>query len=77
MADSQIYFFGTGRPVTPQTNPRLNRDASRKGILQSGIRTISDFQQIIDQKLDVKPADLGRNAADIAQSFRSGIDVTA
>jgi len=76
MATTPVHFIGTGRPISPQINPRLNRDASRSGVLKSGVRTVREFQQMIQTNLQIQPRQLGQNASDIARSFQSGVDYT-
>ncbi|MFC1733095.1 hypothetical protein ACFL6I_22580 [candidate division KSB1 bacterium] len=76
MAD-EIRFVGTGRPINPRTNPRLDRNASRTGVQQSGVKNVREFQELISRKLDIPPVELGRNASTISRTIGSRVDFSA
>lgn len=70
----QLRFIGTGKPVRVNVNPRLEREASSKGIKFSGIKTKREFNNVTK---DLQPSvqELGNKAVNIARS--SGIDLSA
>ncbi len=74
---NQINFLGTGRPITPNTNPSINREPSRRGVQYSGIKNVREFQQLISSKLDIKPDELGKGASEIRRAFGSNMNITA
>jgi len=73
---ADIRFIGTGRPVTPYKNLFVNREPSRKGIVQSGVKSVSEFKNIVynKQKPDLKT--LGRKATALQKSLGISINVT-
>lgn len=70
----QLRFIGTGKPLRVNINPRLEREASRNGIVFSGIRSKREFNNVISES---KPSiqEIGNKAVNIARS--SGIDLSA
>ena len=70
----QLRFIGTGKPLRVNINPRLEREASRKGVVFSGIKTKREFNNVVS---DLKPSveELGNKAVNIARS--TGIDLSA
>ena len=67
-----LNFVGTGKPIRVNTNPQINRNASRKGVLLTGIKSRSELNQIKKSLLDPTFEDVGRKAVTIMRS--TGID---
>ena len=74
---NNLYFLGTGRPIRPSTNPKLDREPSRNGVIFSGVTTSKEFQQNISQRLDIPATEIGRKASTIPRAIQQGIDVFA
>jgi len=55
----------TGDPVRVNVNPKVDRKASKKGIRQSGVESMSEFNQIIQSELKLSARDIGSRAVDI------------
>ncbi len=77
MGVNSLRFQGTGKPVRPYTNPRVNREPSRKGISYSGIGSMSEFNKQIAQRTDASPRELGRGAHAVSQRAKAGINIFA
>lgn len=71
---TQLRFIGTGKPLRVNVNPRLDREASRKGIRFSGIKTKREFNEV-NKRSQPSVEELGRNAVKIPRSL--GIDLSA
>jgi len=77
----KLTFISSGKPARPEYNPKISRDASRRGIIQSGATDNGDFKELIQQKNSPAPQEIGRQAGDIQRRFQSGkgikIDIEA
>ena len=73
---SVLTFYGTGRPVRPFVNLRVNREPSRKGILYSGVRSVSEFRRIVRSKNVIDFRNLGMGAVKLQKSLGISINVT-
>lgn len=71
-----LTFYGTGRPMNPFVNLRVNREPSRKGILHSGVRTKGEFNRIIKRKLVPDVKSLGAGAVKLQKSLGISVNVT-
>ena len=71
-----ITFVGTGRPVQPPTNPRLNREPSRAGVVQSGVRTYGEFVELANSKKVIDFRNLGKGAVKLSKSLGISVNVT-
>ncbi len=71
-----LTFYGTGRPMNPFVNLRVNREPSRMGILHSGVRTKGEFNRIIRRKLVPDVNALGKGAVKLQKSLGISVNVT-
>ncbi len=67
----------TGKPVKPEVNVRLDRTPSRVGVLYSGVKKTSEFQQLKQAKITLTPENLGDGAVRIPYSSGKRVNLTA
>lgn len=77
MATQPIRFLGTGTPVSPVKNPRINREPTKRGIEFSGVTSARELKKNIQSKLNVPPTEIGRSAVTISRIVKSGFDAVA
>ncbi len=70
-----LRFVGTGKPATANVNPRVERDASRKGVMMSGIDTNGEFKQIVKQDRQNSPQELANSAVQVPR--KAGVNFLA
>lgn len=71
-----LTFYGTGRPMNPFVNPRVNREPSRMGILYSGVRTKGEFNRTIKERRVPDINALGKGAVKLQKSLGISVNVT-
>ena len=71
-----ITFVGTGKPVRPYTNPRINREPSRAGVIQSGVESYGEFVRISNSKKAVNYRNIGKGAVNLQKSLGISVNVT-
>ena len=76
MAISPLTFVGTGKPVRPYTNPRINREPSRAGIIQSGVESYGEFVRISKSKKSINFRNIGKGAVNLQKSLGISVNVT-
>ena len=72
MGISDLRFIGTGKSMNPFTNPKLNRDPSRKGIEFSGIKSTNELGEKLRANMLPKISDLGDGAVKVMRSMQQG-----
>ncbi|MFC1554935.1 hypothetical protein ACFL7D_09890 [candidate division KSB1 bacterium] len=77
MPSMELRFIATGKPMTPDINPKIDREASRKGVMQSGVETRGDLNRLIQEEIVPSLMEIGRNATKVVSSKGAGIDVMA
>ncbi len=70
-----LRFVGTGKPATPNINPRVDRQASRRGVMMSGIDTNGEFNQVIKQERQNSPQQIA--SAALAVPNKAGVNYLA
>lgn len=71
-----LTFYGTGRPMNPFVNLRVNREPSRVGILYSGVRTKGEFNRAIKERRVPDINALGKGAVKLQKSLGISVNVT-
>jgi len=67
----------TGKPVKPPVDVKLDRAPSRQGVIVSGVRGTTDFNQMKKTRTDLSPEMLGDGAIKVPVSLGKMVNVTA
>ena len=67
---------GTGKPVRSDVAPNVNRNPSRKGVMQSGIASNGEFQNIQRTRTSLNQDMLGDKAVEVVYSLGKRVNVT-
>lgn len=73
-----LTYRATGKPIRPATYPqiRVNREPTRKGVEQSGVRKFGEFSDLVKQQSQVDLRTLGRGAVKLQKSLGISVNVT-